>query len=195
MNISGNITTVKDGLSKLKFDNIPDSYSLTIKEGRYGLSLYGENGEYIIEYKTKSDFFRGLALLDGMLKRGDNKINLNEERFLDSCGVMIDCSRNSVPTVETLKDIFCRMAKMGLNLVLLYTEETYELEEFPYFGYLRGGYTKEELKELDKFALDLGIELVPCIQTLGHLDMALRWSHMADMADGERTLLVDYDRT
>ena len=60
-------------------------------------------------------------------------------------GVMIDCSRNAVMSVSELKKFMTVIAKMGYNQVHLYMEDTYEVEELM-FGYLRGKYTKEELK-------------------------------------------------
>ena len=41
-------------------------------------------------------------------------------------GVMLDCSRDAVYTVETLKNYFRLLKKMGYNSVQLYTEDTYE---------------------------------------------------------------------
>ena len=34
---------------------------------------------------------------------------------------------------------------------------------------------KTELKELDRFASENGLELIPCIQTLAHLGGITRW--------------------
>ena len=65
------------------------------------------------------------------------------------------------------------MALMGMNLGMMYTEDTYEVPGQPYFGYQRGRYTYEELHALDDYADMLGIELCPCVQTLGHLNRAL----------------------
>jgi len=195
MKFQGEINKLLTGIELCGFDKIYPDVTVTVETGFNGLKLNGKDGSYIVSYTETADFLRAISLLIGYLKRGENVIAIEEIRKLDKCGVMIDCSRNAVPKIETLKDVFVRMAKMGLNLALLYTEDTYTIDEFPYFGYMRGKYTKDELKEIDKFALSLGIELVPCIQTLGHLDMALRWPHHNDMADGERTLLCDYDRT
>ena len=55
---------------------------------------------------------------------------------------------------------------MGYNTLYIYTEDTYEVEDLPYFGYLRGAYTKEEVNEIVEFASGFGIEIVPSIQTL-----------------------------
>ncbi len=56
----------------------------------------------------------------------------------------------------------------------------YEMpDKYPHFGYMRGRYSTEELKELDDYAYSIGIEIVPCIQTLGHMNKYLRWSEAA----------------
>ena len=112
---------------------------------------------------------------------------------LQSLGVMIDMSRNSVMSVEGLKRFLPLLKKMGYNTVMLYTEDTYEVEGEPYFGYLRGRYTMDEMKEIDAFAASLGIEMIPCIQTLAHLTTFLRWNRVP--ADTPDILLVDDDKT
>ena len=64
---------------------------------------------------------------------------------------------------------------MGYQEVYLYTEDTYDLPGYPFFGYMRGKYTPEEIRVLDEKASFLGLELIPCIQTLGHLERFLHW--------------------
>ena len=93
----------------------------------------------------------------------------------DTLGVMIDMSRNAVMSVDALKKYFVCLQKMGYNCAMLYTEDTYEVEGEPYFGYMRGGYSMAQLRELDEYAASLGIELVPCIQTLAHLQGFAHW--------------------
>ncbi|MBE6592545.1 MAG: beta-N-acetylhexosaminidase [Ruminococcaceae bacterium] len=108
-------------------------------------------------------------------------------------GVMIDMSRNSVMSVEGLKRYLPLLKKMGYNCVMLYTEDTYEVDGEPYFGYMRGRYTKDEMKELDAFAASLGITVIPCMQTLAHVNATIRWGKFpVDCAD---IMLVDDERT
>lgn len=113
----------------------------------------------------------------------------------DLFGVMIDCSRNAVPNVAGLKRFFDIISQMGYNLAMLYTEDTYEVEKEPYFGYKRGRYSASELRELDDYAASVGIELVPCIQTLAHLNAAFRWREYRQIQDCDDILLLDNDRT
>ena len=113
------------------------------------------------------------------------------ERF----GVMLDCSRNAVMKVEKVKEFVLMLKKMGYNSFMLYTEDTYEIKGEPYFGYLRGRYSIEELKEINAFCVENGVELIPCIQTLAHLNQALKYWFYNDIKDCFDVLLVDEEKT
>ena len=110
-----------------------------------------------------------------------------------SLGVMIDMSRNAVMSLPSLKRYLPLLKKMGYNTVFLYTEDTYEVNDEPYFGYMRGRYSKDEMKELDAFASSIGIEVIPCIQTLAHLNAIFRWGCFP--RDCDDILLCDDERT
>ena len=69
---------------------------------------------------------------------------------------MLDCSRNAVMKVSYAKSVIAKLALMGYNLAMLYTEDTYQLPDEPHFGFLRGAYTLEEVQELDEYADSLG---------------------------------------
>lgn len=111
----------------------------------------------------------------------------------DTLGVMIDMSRNAVMSTGGLKRFLPLLREMGYNCVMLYTEDTYEVDGEPYFGYMRGRYSKEEMKEIDAFAAGLGMEVIPCIQTLAHLNTAVRWGKIP--VDCHDILLTDDERT
>ena len=113
-------------------------------------------------------------------------------KFKTLCA-MFDCSRNAVMTVEAVKKMIALVAKMGYNAAMLYTEDTFEIEGYPFFGYLRGRYTGDELREIDCYAASLGVEMIPCIQALGHLQTTLRWEHLP--RDTKDILLTDDERT
>lgn len=113
----------------------------------------------------------------------------------NTLGVMVDCSRNAVFTPKEAKEMMKLLARMGYKKFMLYTEDTYEVQNEPYFGYLRGRYTKQELKDLDAYATTLGIELIPCIQTLAHLGSIFRWDEYRPICDFHDILLADEQRT
>ena len=113
---------------------------------------------------------------------------------MNKIGVMLDCSRNAVRNVESLKHFIYCLAKMGYNTLELYTEDTYAVEGEPYFGYLRGRYTSAEIREIDAYARQKGIELIPCIQTLAHFTCLDRTVYR-DIIDTDDILLIDEPKT
>ena len=116
------------------------------------------------------------------------------KRYLpETLCMMVDMSRNAVMSVPQVKTYMGYLKKMGYNAMMLYTEDTYEVEGEPYFGYMRGGYTCEDLRELDAYAASMGMELIPCIQTLAHLQCFVHWEQAP--VDRDDILLVDDPRT
>lgn len=146
-----------------------------------------------IRYSEKAALFRALGLA---AERDEESYSLSQSPRFTLNGAMVDCSRNAVPKLPFIKGYIRQLALMGLNTLMLYTEDTYEIGNNPYFGYMRGRFTAEELREIDDYAYAYGIEVIPCIQTLAHLNAALRWWHQYDyIRDIDDILLVDHPDT
>ena len=120
----------------------------------------------------------------------------DENTEFKTYGIMLDCSRNAVMTVKHFKSWLRQLALMGYNMAMLYTEDTYQLPDEPFFGYKRGPYTLDEMKEIDAYAKSLGIEMIACLQTLGHMEQILQWHNAyGKVKDTSRVLLVDAEET
>ncbi|OXM16990.1 beta-N-acetylhexosaminidase [Paenibacillus herberti] len=171
-------------------DGLPIKVEKT--SGQLEASLTEGNG--LIRFQENIHFFRALGLFIEALAEGDS-FQLMEEPQFTMNGIMIDSSRNGVIKVEEIKRMLRIMAVMGLNVMMLYTEDTFEVKSRPYFGYMRGRYTHDELKECDDYAVLLGIEMIPCMQTLAHLSEALKWSFAEPMKDSADILLVGNEET
>ncbi len=176
------------------FEISKDGAFVSVEKGD-GILVRGENGKYFLTYQDKSDFFRALGTLIGKIEAGEKDFLITEKRALLMCGAMIDCSRKAVMKKDVVIDLMSRMALMGMNTFMLYTEDTYELPGYEYFGYMRGRYTILELKEINEAATSLGLELIPCIQTLGHLATTLRWDYAKNMKDDPDVLLIDEEES
>lgn len=198
MILTGHFEEIKKGLDefikngRLGFLN---NVTVNVNKCENGLKINGKDAIFDVCYGEKADFFRAISILNGKLSKGEKIIDFSEKREINSNGIMIDCSRNAVLKVDAVKEMMRKISVMGHNMVMLYTEDTYKLDDYPYFGYMRGAYTKEELKERDSYALLFGIELIPCIQTLGHLAMALRWPFANEIKENFHVLLVDEEKT
>lgn len=76
-----------------------------------------------------------MTLVRELERKGtDDSFEKKETVYLDKNGTMLDCSRNSVLNVETIKKYIRIQAALGMNTMMLYTEDTYEVPEYPYFG-------------------------------------------------------------
>lgn len=205
---------------KLYFENsseVIDAISLVEKDLGISLAKSQKDADYIVSI-SKTDgakvsvkllgkeaaicygggvarLLRGLSRLVGWIKEERRECEITESPIFRTNGAMVDMSRDAVMNLKTVKFMLRKMALMGMNTFMLYTEDTYEISERPYFGYMRGRYTKDELRELDRYALTLGIELIPCIQVLGHLATMLRWSAHGKVKDSANVLLVGEEET
>ncbi|MEH7226066.1 beta-N-acetylhexosaminidase [Bacillus sp. JJ1566] len=167
---------------------------ITVTQRVGPIHVSNKDGKGEIGYQEKIHFYRAIGLwLENYQKNGE--FELTEQPQFQTSGVMLDVSRNAVLKVDEVQGLLRKLAVMGLNVVMLYTEDTYEVPEYPYFGYMRGRYTEDELKICDEYAGSLGIEMIPCIQTLAHLTMALKWGYAKDMRDTADILLVGESKT
>lgn len=150
-------------------------------------------GTYTIHYDTPARAGRGVGIvLGGWLAEGQSH---REQCPFETFGIMLDCSRNAVVRPEHFKLWLRRLVLLGFDTAMLYTEETYEIPGEEYFGYLRGRLSVAELKEIDAYARKLGIEMIGCVQTLGHLEQMLKWSHYRPLKDTDSVLLADDEST
>lgn len=175
------------------FDENGCHLNLIHTESADGLTVQKSGNTITITYSQTVYLFRGLGL--AAENSGKSTYTITQHALFHTSSVMMDCSRNGVLKVDAVKSLLRKMALMGHNTLMLYTEDTYEIPGEPYFGQMRGRYTHEELKELDDYAAGFGIEMVPCIQTLAHLQSALRWSSYKDIIDTGDILLAEEDKT
>ena len=169
-------------------DGIPVSVSICEK----GFSLEKSEDGFSLSYSRKCEFFRALTFLSQVAKTGESVVQ--KASFSLLC-YMADVSRNAVLNLDSARRMIRYLALLGYDSMMLYMEDTYELSNYPYFGHMRGRYTKSELRELDDYADSFGVELIPCIQTLAHLSTALRWECFQPFSDTSDILLADDDRT
>lgn len=165
-----------------------------VETAEKGLSVQIEKDRAVIRLESGRSFGRALLLLEDALSLG-GEVTLSESPGYRQLGLMLDCSRNAVPTFDTFCKLVVCISKMGYTALQLYMEDTYQIEKYPYFGYRRGGYTPDQLRKMDAFAAQMGVELIPAIQTLAHLGQSLRWKAFEDVLDIDDILLVDEEKT
>ncbi|KZE81724.1 glycoside hydrolase [Paenibacillus elgii] len=179
---------------ELRFTLSDDGIPVHVERTPNVLEVRLEQGQGTIRYGKKHEFFRALGLF--IQHYGEKEsFHIEEHPQFDAIGPQFDLSRNAVLTVDSFKEWIRKLALMGLNSMVLYMEDVYELEGEPYFGYMRGRYSYAELKAIDDYADIFGIEAYPSIQTYAHLEEFLKWEQAAHYRDTRGVLLSDYEPT
>ena len=172
------------------------AYALTAEQGTVaGYRYTKSDGELHIVYGTKPDLCRALLAAAGSAAAGSAVAEGKGERWLSEIGYMADCSRNAVARVDTLKKLVRQAALMGYHFIGLYLEDTLAIPEEPYFGYMRGAYTKEEIAGVVRYAELFGVEIRPYVETLAHLNQIIRYEHYQKFIDTDDILLAGDERT
>ena len=172
---------------------IGDGITVTAKQGdKIGVSL--KNGSATIYYRDKVQFFRGIGVLAENAKLSDS-FEIFEDGYFESITTMIDTSRCGAPTVASFKSLVDYLAVMGYGGMLIYIEDMIKLDDYPYFGYMRGRYTVEELREIDDYAYEYGIEVIPCLECYGHMEKYLIWPEATPIKDTSGVLMAREPKT
>ena len=192
MFIQSDIAMIRSMVSEITSQPLPSD--VLVAEGA-DLHVSLCNGRASITAADKNALARGYFLLARAAKEGKTELDVHQSRHFASCGIMVDVSRNAVMKKEAVKRVIRMLVALGMNMLMLYTEDTYEVPGYPYLGYLRGRYTLPDLRELNDYAKALDVELIPCIQTLGHMEQFLQWNENGHRRDQNDNRLPDYEKT
>ncbi|HEY3417013.1 MAG TPA: glycoside hydrolase family 20 zincin-like fold domain-containing protein [Armatimonadota bacterium] len=98
-------------------------------------------------------------------------------------GILLDVARRKVPTLETLKNLVDTLSLLKLNMLQLQVEHTFQFQRHPTIGLGCGSLSCEDILELDAHCRRRGIELVPMLQSFGHMRNILlleEYRHLAE---------------
>ncbi len=102
-------------------------------------------------------------------------------------GVMLDVSRDKVPTMETLAGLIDQLSDLKINQLQLYTEHTFAYREHEEVWRDASPLTPDEVRALDTYCRDRCVELVPNQNSFGHLERWLtrpRYNGLAELPQG-----------
>ncbi len=168
-----------------------------LREGSEGVNLTFEKNSdpEILRVTRRDEHFHVSYGRDSIAARGAayalSGQECDERIVFKTYGILFDCTRGTVMKVDSFKRWLRRLALMGYNMAMLYTKDAYQVPGEPYFGYMRGAYSLEEMKEVDAYARSLKIEMIASIQALGHLEPILRWPAYIPVKDTDSVILAD----
>ena len=98
-------------------------------------------------------------------------------------GFMLDCSRTRVPTQTELLALVRALGRLRVNQLQLYIEHTFAFPGHEDAWKDASPLTPAEIRELDDACAAIGIELVPNLNTFGHMERWLRHPRYRAMAE------------
>ena len=142
----------------------PQGYELRID--RDGVDLAGGD---------EAGLFYGEATLAQLARSHDGLLpvgTVQDHPDIAVRGVMLDISRDKVPTMDSLRAVIDRLAGLKVNQVQLYSEHTFAYRNHAEVHGAASPLDAGETLELDAFCRARHVELVPNQNCLGHMN---RW--------------------
>jgi hypothetical protein len=139
----------------------------------YRLSIRAD-GATIVGGDAAGQFYARQTLAQLVEMHGEDVpcLEIEDEPQLAVRGVMLDVSRDKVPTMETLKSLIDLLASWKINQFQLYIEHTFAYSAHREVWEQASPFTADEIRELDAFCRERFVELVPNQNSFGHLE---RW--------------------
>lgn len=141
-----------------------------------------------IRAKTPQGLFYGVSTLVQILEQAGSELprfTVTDWPDHHARGVMLDVSRDKVPTMETVYALVDKLASWKLNEVQLYTEHTFAYHQHKDVWEEASPFTGEEILELDAYCRERFVELVPNQNSFGHMHRWLKHKQYADLAEVE----------
>ena len=98
-------------------------------------------------------------------------------------GVMLDISRDKVPTMETLYMLVDELAALKINEFQLYIEHTFAYQDHREVWEHASPMTAQQILELDAYCKQRHVDLVPNQNSLGHMERWLKFPRYLPLAE------------
>lgn len=151
-----------------------------------GYRLDVNDAGIFVHATSPAGVFYGVCTLCQLLAQCDDEVPfvaIRDWPDFATRGVMIDVSRDKVPTLETLMEFTDMLAGWKINHVELYTEHTFEYRKHPVVWNDKSPITGEDILRYDKFCQERFIELAPNQNTFGHMTRWLEHEEYRDLAE------------
>ena len=111
---------------------------------------------------------------------------IDDSPAFEQRGILLDVSRGKVPKPESLRWLIDLCAALKLNVLMLYTEHTFRFRRHPTIGRDDSPLDAETMRDLDAYAAERFVDLVPTLQSLGHMEHILKLPPYRELAETEQ---------
>lgn len=157
----------------------PQGYELAISPQGIEIAAHDPAGAF---YAAQT-----LAQLIGLYPESLPAMLIEDWPDIPARGLMLDISRDKVPTFPSLLALIDELAAMKINQLQLYTEHTFAYRGHRQVWAQASPMTGQEILELDEYCRQRFIELVPNQNSFGHMERWLkhpRYLPLAEAPDG-----------
>lgn len=157
---------------------------LKIPSQGYGLTITPDR--ILLESGDEAGLVYGIRTLQQLLQQSPVRLPCLDIRDFPDFpvrGVMLDISRDKVPTQETLHQLIDLLASWKINQFQLYVEHTFAYSGYPEVWENASPLTPDEIRELDAYCAERLIELVPNQNSFGHMKRWLIHPRLAPLAE------------
>jgi hypothetical protein len=159
----------------------------------YRLSITPERIE--IDAHEEAGAFYAVCTLIQILEQSAESLpclQISDEPDFPVRGVMLDISRDKVPTMDTLFALVDLLAGWKINQLQLYTEHTFAYRQHPEVWAKASPLTGQEILDLDAFCRKRYIELVPNQNSFGHMNRWLSHARYAPLSEVQNGYLAPW---
>lgn len=172
--------SLKDGGSRAPV-HAEQSYTLRVAEPRSS-----GHPTAVIEAQDETGLRHGLATLAQLVQTGKGRLPavvIEDWPAFAVRGVMLDVSRDRVPTMDHLRETIDRLASWKINHLQLYTEHTFAYAGHEEVWKNASPITPEQVREIDGYCRDRGVVLAANQNCFGHLSAWLKHPRYAPLAE------------
>lgn len=182
-----------EGLDLIQETSVPRGEETSVPRGgaaHGGYRLEITPSSFRIFFSDWAGRWNGFQTLRQLVAPGHGRVPLcriEDSPDLAVRGVLLDISRNRVPTMGTLFRLVEQLSRIKINHLQLYTEHTFAYQRHREVWQGASPLTAEEVRTLDRYCSDRGIELVPNQNSVGHMERWLRhpqYRHLAESPQG-----------
>ncbi len=154
----------------------------------YHLQISAKGGARITAHDEAGAFYarQTLVQLQRVAELGDGAIpclHIEDHPDFAKRGIMLDISRDKVPTMPTLRRLVDMMAGLKLNELQLYTEHTFAYWQHREVWADASPMMPDEVRELDRYCRARHIELVANQNSFGHMERWLKHRRYKPLAE------------
>ncbi|MFN7021328.1 MAG: beta-N-acetylhexosaminidase [Phycisphaerales bacterium] len=142
----------------------------------------------------------GLATLRQLLSQYGSSLpclTISDAPAFPTRGVMLDVSRNKVPTLAQLRQTVDLLASLKFNHLQLYTEHAFAYKGHEEVWHDASPLTPDDVRDLDAYCAARGIDLAANQNCFGHLAVFLkrpRYAHLAEIEGDNTWKFMQFDR-